>query len=185
MEWKSRSLAASGPQILWTAPDSGEYYFAVHNFGGKSGPYTLTVTLVGDDPDDHGDSVATATHISAGEVIAGTVDDDFDFDYFRFQATDGQRHYVEVTGGTLEFFRVALYTSDGTTPAVMERADFEAILNRGGELVAVVDLNQTTWKDRASFEWVAPSSGEYYLVVDGRHENVGSYTLTGTQVDDG
>ena len=42
---QSHELTASGPQILWEAPSSGEYYFAVHNFGGKTGQYLLEITL--------------------------------------------------------------------------------------------------------------------------------------------
>ena len=42
--WISRTRESSGPQILWVAPTSGGYYFAVQNFGGKTGRYTLTIT---------------------------------------------------------------------------------------------------------------------------------------------
>ena len=40
--------APSGPQALWLAPASGRYYAGVENFGGHSGPYTLTITEEGD-----------------------------------------------------------------------------------------------------------------------------------------
>ena len=46
-EWISRTRVPSGPQILWVAPSSGEYYFVVENFGGKSGTYTLRITTDG------------------------------------------------------------------------------------------------------------------------------------------
>ena len=42
--WWSRMRMSAGPQILWTAPNSGDYYFAVQNFGGKRGAYALSVT---------------------------------------------------------------------------------------------------------------------------------------------
>ncbi len=42
-DWESRALGASGPQIVWVAPESDEYYLAVQNFGGKTGIYTLTI----------------------------------------------------------------------------------------------------------------------------------------------
>ena len=44
--WISRMRASSGPEILWVAPSSGEYHFAVQNFGGKKGTYTLAITPV-------------------------------------------------------------------------------------------------------------------------------------------
>ena len=46
--WESRQLVQAGPEIVWTAPSSDEYYFAVQNFGGETGTYTLTITPVDD-----------------------------------------------------------------------------------------------------------------------------------------
>ena len=42
--WESRELGATGPEIVWVAPESDEYYLAVQNFGGKTGLYTLTIS---------------------------------------------------------------------------------------------------------------------------------------------
>ena len=176
--WKSRMRAPSGPQILWAAPSSGEYYFAVQNFGGESGDYVLTVTPIATVADDHGDSAATATGISTDEAAAGAVDSEFDLDYFRFQAEDGQTFRIEVTNGTLASFRIELYLSDGTTPAAMDYEDIIGIVARGGVWFDVVDLKNIVWGERgASFEWVAPVTGGYYIVVSGVGESVGAYTL--------
>ena len=163
-DWKSHRRVSSGPQILWVVPRSGEYYFAVQNFGGKTGPYTLTITAVEDATDDHGDTVATATRLLLREVVGGVVDDDFDFDYFRFGAVEGQRYRMDVTRGTLEYFRIRLYTPDGAEPANWYGNHY--------------------FDDSSSAEsrdWVAPSSGQYYLAIDGAFGRVGTYTLTITQ----
>ena len=101
-KWKARRRTPSGPEILWVAPGSGEYYFAVQNFGGENGPYTLVITAVEDAADDHGDNLATATGISLDETVEGTVDSDFDFDYFRFEAVEGRAYLIDVTGETLQ-----------------------------------------------------------------------------------
>ena len=176
--WKSRERVSSGPQILWTAPGSGVHYLAVRNFGGKSGAYTLTVTPIAAVADDHGDSAAAAMDISAGEVIAGDVDNHFDLDYYRFQAADGQAFHIEVTNGRLESFRVALYLSNGVTPAKMERDDIAAVESRGGQWFDIQDLRNLVWGDRSFlFEWVAPSSGSFNLVVEGANESVGAYAV--------
>ena len=177
--WKSRMRAPSGPQILWAAPSSGEYYLAVQNFGGESGAYTLMVTPVATVADDHGDSAAAATDISTDEAVAGAVDSEFDLDYFRFQAEDGQSFRIEVTNGTLESFRIELYMSDGVTPAMMDYDDIVGLVGRGGVWFDIVDLKNLVWGEGgASFEWVAPVTGEYYIVVSGAGESVGAYTLT-------
>ena len=36
-KWESRSETPSGPEVLWTPSTTGEYYFAVRNFGGLTG----------------------------------------------------------------------------------------------------------------------------------------------------
>ena len=46
--WESRELVQSGPQVVWTAPSSDEYYVAVQNFRGDTGTYTLTITPIED-----------------------------------------------------------------------------------------------------------------------------------------
>ena len=33
-DWEYRELAADGPEILWVATTSEEYYYVVRNFGG-------------------------------------------------------------------------------------------------------------------------------------------------------
>ena len=114
--WKARWRAASGPQILWVAPSSERHYFVVENFSGDTGPYTLTITEVEDVEDDHGDSLDTATGISTGEIVAGAVDNDFDFDYFRFEAIEDRRYEIEVVPGTLQSFRTRLFTARNASP---------------------------------------------------------------------
>ena len=161
--WKARWQTASGPQILWVAPSSERHYFVVENFSGESGSYTLTISDVEDVEDDHGDSLSTATSISVGEVLAGAVEDDFDFDYFQFEAVECHMYEIEVVPGTLEYFRTRLYSSFSRSPEGWNNryADDEAI-----------GLN--TYRDSA---WVALSSGQYYVAVDGYNENLGTYTL--------
>ncbi len=159
--WKSRRLTPSGPQILWVAPGSGDYYFAVQNFGGKTGQYTLTIAPVADVEDDHGDSLATATYASLGEVVQGAVEDEFDLDYFRFRVEAGRRYQLSVSRETLEYFRMKLYASDGAPPRDWYGNQF-ADNSASGDTV----------------EWVAPSSGEFYASVEGHREHLGAYTFT-------
>lgn len=159
-KWKARRRTPAGPKILWLAPASGTYYFAVQNFGGESGPYTLLITAPEDLADDHGDHLATASDTALGATVEGVIDSDFDFDYFRFQAVEGRTYRISVSGGTLELFRVRLHTSNGARPRNWLQFDDSAFL------------------DSANLEWVAPDSGQYFLVVDGFHGSLGTYALT-------
>ena len=165
-KWKSRSRVTSGPQILWVAPTSGDYYFAVQNFGGETGTYTLTITTVDDPPDDHGDTLASATDVSFGEVVDGTIEDDFDFDYFGFEAIEGRTYRLDVASGTLDWFRNRLYGHDGAAPANWYSNQYD---------------DDTASSLRSTIDWVAPKSGQYYLAIDGHKESVGTYTLTITE----
>ena len=166
-EWKSRTRDSFGPQILWVASSSGEHYFAVQNFGGKTGPYTLMVDVVYDVPDDHGDTLASATGLPLGELVEGIVDDYFDFDYFQFEAVKDQMYRLTLTCGTLDGIRVKLYASNGAAPVNWNRNHWKG-----------------WWDNRDVLEWVAPSSGRYYFVVDSESGGVGTYRLTLIQTDE-
>ena len=168
---KSRTWDGSDIQIQWVAPSSHEYYLAVHNHGGKTGAYTytLTITPVAPIEDDHGDTIATATNISLGEVVQGTVDGDFDFDYFRFHAVEGRNYRILITGGALEYFRFHVYTADG----VPHDAEYETYFS-GGD-----------WQTTEDIDWTPSFSGTFYLAVDGADGSVGSYTVTITEVEGG
>ncbi len=175
---KSKIATPSGPEALWTASMTGEYYFAIRNFGGLTGPYTLTIAPVEDLPDDHGDTPASATSLTLGQTVNGAVDDDFDLDYFRFQAEQGQWFHVEVLGETLEILSVGLYEADGATPARMREEDIHAIVDSGGKWVDIIDLRNLSWSPTASFDWIAPRAGEFFLSVSGPDGRVGIYVVT-------
>ena len=151
--------------MQWLAPSSDEYYFAVQNFGGKTGGYTLTVTPVAPIDDDHGDAIAAATSISLGEVARGTIDDDFDYDYFQFQAVEGESYRIALDLGTLEYFHHHLYTADGVPHDYGYPSWDNGVLSEIGE-------------------WTPSISGTFYLAIDGASGSVGSYTVTITAVDD-
>ena len=165
-KWKSRSRVTSGPQVLWVAPTSGDYYFAVQNFGGETGTYTLTITAVDDPPDDHGDTLASATDVSFGDVVDGTIEDDFDFDYFGFETIEGRTYDARITTGTLDRFRLRLYAHGGAAPLNWHSNEYGDDTISGGGIY-----------------WVAPRSGQYYIAIDGYEGDVGTYTLTITEIE--
>ena len=68
---KDKVRVSSGPLVQWIAPATDSYYFAVLNWIGASGEYTLRIIHVPDLPDDHGDSTATATDVSTGDTVQG------------------------------------------------------------------------------------------------------------------
>ena len=162
--WQFRDLVSSGPRIVWTAPSSEEYYFAVHNFGGKTGAYTLEITPVERSvQDDHGDTAATATEILVGGTVQGTVDDNLDIDYFRFQVETGQKYVLEIVSGTLNEFRLRLYLPNRQSLRRTER-QYRSMLPPG-------------------VRWTARGSGEASLAIDRADRSVGTYTFKLVLVD--
>ncbi len=183
--WTDSGRASHGPQMRWIAPASGDYYFAVQNFGSKTGQYTFTITPVATLPDDHDDSAAAATDISIGETVEGAIDYDFEYDFFRFQAEAGQTYRLSIEGLTLPFSRVRVYAPDGITWTQ------EGTVHYMDEAEKWTHPSWGCWFRRwsdgtESFScygrenptmWMAPTSGEYYLVVDGGYGSVGTYRL--------
>ena len=152
---KAKVRTSSGPLVQWIAPRSREYYFAVLGLRGETGSYSFTITHVPDVPDDHGDNVTEATDISAGQVIEGVVDDNFDLDYFRLPVITGKSYEVTIRGEALQDCCVSFYSPNRMNPV---------------------------WTS-SGFGWRAVITGVRYLIVGGGHENTGSYTLRVTESD--
>ena len=110
------------------------------------------------DDQDQGDFQDEATAISVGETVEGTISDEFDRDWFVFNAEAGKEYRIFTTFDTLEFSLLSLQSSDGRVV---------------GE----------TW-NQSRLTWQAPDSGAYYVVVLGLGET-GTYTLTVGEDDHG
>ena len=119
----------------------------------------FSITLPGG-LDDHGNDQSSATQIAIDETAEGTVDDLFDYDYFVFQAEEGQTYVMVVSLGTLTDSALGLYDSTG----------------------AELDWNDDYGDTMGSrIEWTAPTTGEYFLAVEGFDaDSTGTYTLTVT-----
>ena len=155
----------SAGHILWSAPAQGDYYISVEFLYNSSvSSYTLTVASIDDTADDHSDGAANATGLSIGETVGGVLDDEFDLDYFKFSAEEGQGYRVEIDYGTLYSSDVTLLSPDGFTPE---------------------PLDKYTHSDRDGYWllWMATEAGTYYLEVKSRWDAGGEYTITVTAVE--
>ena len=134
----------------WEALSSGERYVTVEGYG--IGTYTLTVSL-SDFIDDHANSERDATAIREGADVRGALDYDGDIDFFRFQAEEGRSYQIDMVLGTLDESIVNLFDSDGQSVG-----------------------SYYDDRDTSRLSWEAPSSGEFYVAVEGY--GIGTYTLT-------
>ncbi len=128
---------------------------------------TVGVEFALEDPgtdvaDDHGDDIGSATTVTVGEAIEGTLNYDGDVDVFGFHAEEGEIYQVDVAQGTLYDSSLALYDV---------REQFLSFSNDLGE-------NQAP-----RIVWKAPASGSFYVEASngdscGFDPCLGSYTLT-------
>ena len=112
--------------------------------------------------DDHGDLLEMASPARAGEFIEGTIDDEFDVDFFSFQTRQGLVYRLDVhpdAGGT---FRLAT-----------------ALFDSEGALLAERQESVPTY-----IEWTADQTGRHYVSVSaaGMPFTV-SYVLTVTEFE--
>ncbi|MDE2778236.1 MAG: hypothetical protein OXI91_00965 [Chloroflexota bacterium] len=161
--WITRDQMTTGPRIVWIAPSTDRFYFAVHNFGGKTGTYTAAVEQVNPAAKDiHGDSQQTATMLSAGEVVTGVVDDDLDVDFFRLEVEEGKRYLTKVESGTLYEFLVY--------------AEFPGWATRRW-----TRTQMTSWVHKG-FRWTAKVSGTLYVGVYGADGVTGTYRISISEI---
>ena len=144
----------------WVAPESAYYYVVFRSPDGDTGTYTLTVLAGVAGNDDHGGTPRTATRIGLDQVIPGSLDQEMDFDHFRFFADQGQEYEIRANYRLAQMpdVRLWLFAPDGMTQA--DRFVDRGRIQRGKYL-----------------EWVAPASGEYIVVLWSPEGDVGDYTL--------
>ena len=148
----------TGSYFPWVA--TGDVvYLEFWSPGGDTGDYTLIVTPADIEGDDHADATPQATEVSIGEDEAGVLDDQNDFDYFGFRARAGQAYELAIRYESLDDPRISLFARDGFTE---------------------IDRYEATGRRQSGkyIQWIAPESGEYFIVVWSPAGEVGEYTFT-------
>ena len=144
-------------QLGLKATDSGPHYIRLHGYG-LNGTYTLTASQV---VDDHADDAEGATSATVGEAIVGIVDHDYDLDFFRFPADQGEIYRVDVRSAATDNF--------GFLKVFLENPD--------GDLLKSSTLDAET--PVASIGIVAQESGHYRIGINSNFADIGkSYILT-------
>ena len=145
---------STASQLVWEAPNSGEYYIAVGGYDIETGDYTLALALL---EDDHANSMESATYLTVGNAIQASIEYGGDEDIFAFDAIEGEIYQIGVELGTLTHCWLTIMGADN------EEANYNADYGYG---------------NGARLTWRAPNSGEYYIAVGESHFDTGSYTLT-------
>lgn len=143
-------------RIEWTAPDAGSYFISVENADYVStGSYGLFISELA--ADEHGDDASSATNVPESGIIEGSIDAPDDIDYVAVDLIAGAEYEINVNLLSLSDSYLTVWDTDGVT-LLAENDDISGSL--ASRLI-----------------WVAPSSGTYYIAVEGV-EAEGSYQLT-------
>ena len=148
------SRKSRGSHIPWVAPATGDYFLKMWIPDGHTGAYQVFISHAASDVDDHGESPLSATAIAVGDAAGGRLDGSDDFDFFRIQVEEGRQYLIEVTFKETADQRLSLYAPDGITP------EFRFV-DRG---------------DGFRY-WVAPESGDHFVVIWSATGGAGEYKL--------
>ena len=156
-------------ELVWQAGATGNHYVVLGD-GASQGNYTLTVkgSSDGGSPDDHGNDIDSATAISVGEGVQGSLDSQDDKDVFVFHAEAGRSYEVDLPVFSFYSFGSG-HTKTGTLITVYDFA--------GQELAGTDDL-------LTELVWQAGATGNHYVVL-GDGASQGNYTLTVKGSSDG
>ncbi len=138
---------------------AGRYQFIAVATDGNSRSATSSPVTVTVWQNDHGTSAATASPVSMGSTVSGTIEIAGGVDWYKFQAVAGTTYTFSTQLGTLSGTVLNLYGSDGAT-----------VLLSNGSAAA---------NSASKIAWTPTTSGTYYLVVAaGGSAKTGTYTLS-------
>ena len=152
-----RALSAETSALL---EESG-CYFGLTPFSEAEGQGGLTLeggsTVIRDIDDDHCDTFEGASPMAVDVPVEGAMDYFGDSDFFLFQAEEGKVYKIYVDPGTLSNPLTTLYGADE---------------------------QQLDFADSTAIFWETQASGDYYVEVTVWSDDMGSYVLTVSNVDD-
>ena len=133
---------------VWQAASSGEFYLQVSdNWRSDQGSYSISVSE-SSYSDDHGDDPGSATEISLGGDVPGSLGEDLDDDYFYFDAVDGQAYEMGIESNVDGGFYFDLVDAEGASIS----------------------------QEQSSLIWQAMGDGRYFIRV--WSDEIGDYTLS-------
>ena len=156
------SPANRASHFHWVAPFTSKYFLELFSHSERGiGDYRLVVNPAAPDDDDHGNSSLSATKLSIGDVVTGTLDGSDDFDFFRFSAESDRTYLIEATFSEADDLRLSLYAPLSENPLHGITPEFRFI-ERGMHF----------------FIWAAAISRDYYVTVWSGTGGAGDYELS-------
>ena len=155
---------ATGSLIPWQPTETGQFYIRFTSPDGDTGNYSLVVVSDDGADDDHGDTPTSSTELLIGDPVAGRLDQNHDFDYFRLETEIGKRYFIALdydsTDPAISDLRVNVYVAEGLMEEYREKEDGRRQSGR-------------------FYQWPARETS-HYIVVWSPQGDIGPYTLTVT-----
>ena len=158
---------------LFEATKAGDYYVTVgaNSSNGFTGGYTLAANAVG--VDDYAASTSTTGRIDHGAPLQGVIGVRDDRDWIKVHLDAGRTYVFDLQGaqsggGTLDTRQASL-----------------SLMDERGSSIASARIPGAAMGSDPRVQYVASSSGDYYLEVrgNGSADNLGSYTVQEVQTN--
>lgn len=163
--------------ILFEAAKDGDYYLSVAGSWQTSTntPYTLAVNAIA--VDDYSANTSTTAHIEPGAPLHGAINFSDDRDWIKVHLDAGRTYVFDLQGsrtggGTLDTSSTGSYITAGM-----------ALMNANGSTVIGSTFPATNNGVDPRIQYVATSSGDYYLAVYGNGKSTGTYTVQEVQTN--
>ncbi len=149
------AVGSSLAELTFSAVVTDTYYLAVDSSG--AGGYDLAVQ----ETDDHGDTIGTASELSA--LVLGGIQAPGDVDYFHFSTVAGTEYDIQVQDFGIADAVLSLYTAGGA--------------------ITAQDFGSSPGGTHAQLLWTAPITGDYYAAVSAQPGTVGDYIITMSETE--
>jgi len=150
-------------QLTFTPDSDGVYYISAGGYANSVGTYTLAVTDAGSSDDFSADST-TAGSIPASGIIAGTIEEAGDNDWFGVDLIAGHTYRVGLTGS---------YSGGGTLGDPFIRG----IHDSSGTLVPGTTNDDGGGGLDSLMEFTPDTTGRFFIAAGAFGESTGTYTL--------
>lgn len=158
------SGTGTNSQLEFTAGSSGTYYISAGAFGVGVGTYTLSVEGLGSE-DDYASAAVGAGSVQVNGSVSGEVEIAGDDDWFAVNLVAGHAYSIELEGSP---------TNAGT----LSDTYLNGIYSSNGSLISSTTNDDGGTGSNSALEFVAASSGTYYISAGAYGSNTGTYKLT-------
>ena len=179
----------------WAAPDSFEASAKAMEFAqslGECVPGMFEGESRSEEPrppDDHSDWPEEGTPLALGEMTRGVVDDEFDYDYFVFEAVEGETYRTNVIGAS---GNLGVVPDVAIFPSNLEMVHCALETDNGGAAIVTMPQElldcafESDSDGNAIITWTAPRTGSYIMEIrKGDARNPVKYSLIITGGRDG